>query len=77
VPDEKWGEIVVAYVTLRPGEQADERELIEHVRGRIAHFKAPRQVHFGDLPKTGTGKIQKFVLRGGTASTTNSTEDGS
>jgi len=77
VPDEKWGEIVVAYVTLRPGEQADDRELIEHVRGRIAHFKAPRQVHFGELPKTGTGKIQKFVLRGGTASTTNSTEDGS
>jgi len=64
VPDEKWGEIVVAYVVLRPGQRADERELIDHVRGRIAHFKAPRQVHFGELPKTGTGKIQKFMLRG-------------
>ena len=76
LPDEKWGEIVVAYVTLRSGQHTDERELIEHVRERIAHFKAPRHVHFGELPKTGTGKIQKFVLRGRSAPTTNSPADG-
>jgi fatty-acyl-CoA synthase len=62
-PDEKWGETVAAFVVLRPGATATEQELVEHVRGRIARFKAPRQVHFGELPKTGTGKIQKFVLR--------------
>jgi fatty-acyl-CoA synthase len=62
-PDPKWGETVAAFVVLRPGAQASEQELIDHVKGRIARFKAPRQVHFGELPKTGTGKIQKFVLR--------------
>ncbi len=62
-PDEKWGEAVVAFVVLRPGQSVGEQELIEHVKGRIARFKAPRQVHFGELPKTGTGKIQKFALR--------------
>ncbi|MDQ6691709.1 MAG: acyl--CoA ligase family protein [Candidatus Dormibacteraeota bacterium] len=63
VPDEKWGEVVKAFVVLKPGHQATPEEIIEHVRGRIAHFKAPRHVEFGDLPKTSTGKIQKFVLR--------------
>ena len=62
-PDEKWGETVAAFVVLRPGQQASEQDLIEHVKSRIARFKAPRQVRFGELPKTGTGKIQKFVLR--------------
>ncbi len=62
-PDEKWGETVAAFVVLRPGASVTEAELIEHVRGRIARFKAPRTVVFGELPKTGTGKIQKFVLR--------------
>jgi fatty-acyl-CoA synthase len=62
-PDEQWGETVAAFVVLRPGATVTEQELVEHVRGRIARFKAPRQVHFGELPKTGTGKIQKFVLR--------------
>ena len=62
-PDPKWGETVAAFVVLRPGAQISEQELVEHVRGRIARFKAPRQIHFGELPKTGTGKIQKFVLR--------------
>ncbi len=62
-PDEKWGETVAAFVTLRPGASVTEQELIEHVRGRIARFKAPRRIRFGALPKTGTGKIQKFVLR--------------
>jgi fatty-acyl-CoA synthase len=62
-PDPKWGEIPVAFVTLKAGARATERELIDHVRGRIAHFKAPRRVVFGPLPKTSTGKIQKNVLR--------------
>jgi fatty-acyl-CoA synthase len=63
VPDTEWGEIVVAYVALRPGASATESELVEHVKQRIARFQAPRRVIFGDLPKTATGKIQKFKLR--------------
>ena len=62
-PDEKWGEAVAAFVALRPGQSVTEQELIEHVRSRIARFKAPKRVRFGDLPKTGTGKVQKYVLR--------------
>jgi fatty-acyl-CoA synthase len=63
VPDEKWGEVPKAFVTLKPGASATEEEIIDHVRGSIAHFKAPKAVVFGDLPKTSTGKVQKFVLR--------------
>ncbi len=63
VPDPKWGEVPKAFVTLKPGAHATQAEIIEFVRGRIAHFKAPKSVEFGDLPKTSTGKIQKFVLR--------------
>jgi fatty-acyl-CoA synthase len=62
-PDPHWGEVPVAFVTLRPGRTATEQELIEHVRARLARFKAPKRVIFGPLPKTTTGKIQKFVLR--------------
>jgi fatty-acyl-CoA synthase len=62
-PDPRWGEAVAAFVVLRPGATATEEELIAHVKDRIARFKAPREVHFGELPKTGTGKIQKFLLR--------------
>lgn len=62
-PDEKWGEVPVAFVTLREGAAADADGLIAHVRGRLAHFKAPKEVVFVDLPKTSTGKIQKNVLR--------------
>ncbi|MEV5894837.1 long-chain-fatty-acid--CoA ligase [Nonomuraea fuscirosea] len=62
-PDEHWGEVPVAYVTLAPGAQVSEAELIEHVRTRLARFKAPKAVRFGELPKTSTGKIQKNVLR--------------
>jgi fatty-acyl-CoA synthase len=61
--DEKWGEVPIAYVLLRPGASTSEAELRDHVRSRLAHFKAPRQVVFGDLPRTSTGKIQKHVLR--------------
>jgi fatty-acyl-CoA synthase len=63
VPDEKWGEVPKAFVTLKPGGLASADEIVQHVRSLIAHFKAPRHVEFGDLPKTSTGKIQKYVLR--------------
>jgi fatty-acyl-CoA synthase len=62
-PDPKWGESPCAFVELKPGAQATEAQLIDHCRERLAHFKAPRRVVFGALPKTSTGKIQKFVLR--------------
>jgi fatty-acyl-CoA synthase len=63
IPDEKWGEVPKAFVTLKPGRAATPEEIVLHVRGRIAHFKAPKAVEFGELPKTSTGKIQKYVLR--------------
>ncbi len=62
-PDEKWGETPCAFIELRPGKQAAEEEFIAFCRDNMAHFKAPRRVVFGPLPKTSTGKIQKFVLR--------------
>ncbi len=62
-PDAKWGETPCAFVTLRPGAQASEAEIIAFCREHIAHFKAPRTVVFGPLPKTSTGKMQKFQLR--------------
>ena len=63
IPDEKWGEVPAAYVALKEGRSASEEDIIEHARTRLAHFKAPKAVVFGSLPKTSTGKIQKFVLR--------------
>ena len=63
VPDEKWGEVPKAFVTLKEGRSATAEEIVQHVRGRIAHFKAPRTVEFGELPRTSTGKIQKYLLR--------------
>jgi fatty-acyl-CoA synthase len=63
VPDERWGEVPAAYVTLQDGASVTEAEIIDHVKKRLARFKAPQTVTFGDLPKTATGKIQKFVLR--------------
>ena len=62
-PDEKWGETPCAFVELKPGANAGESELIDHCRDNMAHFKAPKSVVFGELPKTSTGKIQKFILR--------------
>jgi fatty-acyl-CoA synthase len=62
-PDPRWGEVPCAFVELREGVQATERDIIEHCRAHLAHFKAPKQVVFGALPKTSTGKIQKFILR--------------
>jgi fatty-acyl-CoA synthase len=63
VPDERWGEVPKAFVTLKAGQTVGERELIDFCRDRIAHFKAPKAIEFGELPKTSTGKVQKFVLR--------------
>ena len=63
IPDEKWGERPKAFVTLKPGQNATEEEIIAFCRERLAHFKCPAAVELGDLPKTSTGKIQKFVLR--------------
>ena len=62
-PDAKWGETPCAFVELKEGAQVSEKEIIEHARAHLAHFKVPRKVVFGPLPKTSTGKIQKFVLR--------------
>ena len=64
VPDAKWGERPKAFVVLRPGTSATQQELIAHVKTKIAGYKSPREVVIiVDLPKTSTGKIQKFVLR--------------
>ena len=63
VPDDKWGEVPKAFVTTRDGITLTEEELIEFAKERIARFKAPKYVEFGPLPKTATGKIQKYVLR--------------
>jgi fatty-acyl-CoA synthase len=66
LPDEKWGETPHAFVVLREGASATEADLITFARKQLAHFKTPRGVTFvGELPKTATGKIQKFVLRKG------------
>ena len=62
-PDDKWGEVPCAFVELKPGREATEAELIAHTRSRLAGFKCPKQVVFRELPKTSTGKIQKFELR--------------
>ncbi len=62
-PDEKWGEVPVAFVTLKPGQVLDAATLIAYARENMAHFKAPKKIVFGELPKNATGKIQKFVLR--------------
>jgi fatty-acyl-CoA synthase len=63
MPDEKWGESPCAFVTLRDGASATEQEIIDHVASLIARFKRPKRVVFGELPKTATGKIQKYELR--------------
>lgn len=62
-PDEKWGETPCAFVSLKEEAQATEEELIQFCRANLAHFKCPKKVVFTDLPKTSTGKIQKFILR--------------
>ncbi|AOI75795.1 acyl-CoA synthetase [Burkholderia sp. NRF60-BP8] len=63
MPDSKWGEVPCAFVELREGASATEEEIVAHCRQLLAGFKVPKAVRFGELPKTSTGKIQKFQLR--------------
>jgi fatty-acyl-CoA synthase len=64
VPDEKWGERPKAFVVRRPGAEVTEDELLEYLRAHLARYKAPKAIEFLDrLPRTSTGKVQKFELR--------------
>jgi len=63
IPDDQWGEVPKAYVGLKPGQTATAEELIEFCRARLAHFKCPKHVEFGALPRTATGKVRKNELR--------------
>ena len=63
IPDDLWGEVPKAFLSLRRGKLATEQQLIDFCRERLAHFKVPKAIVFGSLPKTATGKIQKFALR--------------
>ncbi len=63
IPDDKWGEVPKAFVVPAPGAELREDAVIAFARDRLSHFKCPKQVEFGELPKTATGKIQKFKLR--------------
>jgi fatty-acyl-CoA synthase len=63
IPDDKWGERPKAFVTLKPGATVTEQEIIAFCREQIAHYKCPAAIEFGELPKTSTGKVQKYVLR--------------
>ena len=64
VPDSRWSERPKAFVVARPGRSVTETDVLAHVRARIAHYKAPREIELVDaLPKTATGKVQKFELR--------------
>jgi fatty-acyl-CoA synthase len=62
-PDAKWGETPCAFVELKAGSRTTPEEIVAHCRKHLAGFKVPRAVVFGELPKTSTGKIQKFELR--------------
>jgi fatty-acyl-CoA synthase len=62
-PDPKWGETACAFVETKPDAEVTEAELIAHCQQHLARFKAPKKVVFCELPKTSTGKIQKFILR--------------
>lgn len=62
-PDEKWGEVVCAFIKLREGETLTNEQIVEHCRKELAGFKVPKYFYFMDLPKTSTGKVQKFELR--------------
>jgi fatty-acyl-CoA synthase len=62
-PDDKWGETPCAFVEMKPDHSATSEELIEWCRARLARYKCPRDIVFADIPKTSTGKVQKFALR--------------
>jgi len=61
--DPRWGETPCAFVTLKPGHNTTAEQIIAYCRDHLAHFKAPKTIVFGPLPKTSTGKVQKFQLR--------------
>jgi fatty-acyl-CoA synthase len=63
IPHDRWGERPKAFVTLHPGARVSEQELVAFCRERLAHYKCPDAIAFGPLPKTSTGKVQKFALR--------------
>jgi fatty-acyl-CoA synthase len=62
-PDEKWGETPCAFIELKPGMSATAAELLAWCREYLAHYKCPRHFVFSEIPKTSTGKVQKYVLR--------------
>jgi len=62
-PDEKWGEVPAAYIEVKEGADVTAEDIIEHCRAHLARYKVPKHIEFCVLPKTSTGKIQKFVLR--------------
>ncbi|MEF2547467.1 acyl-CoA synthetase [Aurantimonas sp. E1-2-R+4] len=62
-PDDKWGETPLAFVELKPGQSVSAEDLIAHCRATLARFKCPKEIRFEEVPKTSTGKIQKYVLR--------------
>ena len=62
-PDAKWGETPCAFVELKPGQTVTVDDIVAYCRQHLAHYKAPRFVVFGELPKTSTGKVQKYILR--------------
>jgi fatty-acyl-CoA synthase len=62
-PNEKWGETPIAFIELKPDKSVTEQELIDHCYSRLARFKVPKSFVFGPLPRTSTGKVQKFILR--------------
>jgi fatty-acyl-CoA synthase len=62
-PDEKWGETPCAFVELKPGMSATQEDLLDWCRDHLARYKCPRLIVFAEIPKTSTGKVQKFVLR--------------
>ncbi|MBR9981973.1 MAG: acyl-CoA synthetase, partial [Desulfatitalea sp.] len=63
IPDEKWGEVPKAFVKVKPGTNPTAEDIISFCKENLARFKAPKSVEFGELPKTATGKVQKFKLR--------------
>jgi fatty-acyl-CoA synthase len=63
MPDEKWGEVVKCLVTPKPGTGPTAEEVIDFCRQRIAHFKCPKEIEFGEIPRTSAGKVQKYLLR--------------
>jgi len=63
IPDERWGEVPKAFITLKPGAQPTSEDIINFCREHLAHFKCPKAIEFGALPKTSTGKIKKYELR--------------